>query len=60
MLNLFIGVITSSMAEAKDEMYRRKKENARLALAQRMRGKTKRKEEKAAQQALQEEEERKE
>lgn len=54
MLNLFIGVITGAMAEAKDEMYRRKKENARLALAQRMRGKTKRREEKAAKQAAEE------
>jgi hypothetical protein len=39
LLNLFIGVITASMEDAKEEMYRRKKENARLALSLRLRGK---------------------
>ena len=48
MLNLFIGVITNSMAEAKDEMYARKKEQARMAVEQRLKAKDKRKADKDA------------
>eukprot|EP01052_Picozoa_sp_SAG31_P007165 SAG31_NODE_338_length_17490_cov_7.707032_8_plen_121_part_00 len=39
MLNLFIGVVTTSMASAKDEMYARKKEQAKIAVEQRLKAK---------------------
>eukprot|EP01050_Picozoa_sp_SAG11_P016672 SAG11_NODE_2306_length_3546_cov_2.802147_1_plen_51_part_00 len=39
------------MSEAKEEMFRRKTENARMALAQRLKGKTRRKQQQQEAQA---------
>ena len=43
LLNLFIGVITTAMHEAADDLHREKKEAARLAIATRLRAKAERK-----------------
>jgi hypothetical protein len=43
LLNLFIGVITTAMHEAAEDLHREKKEAARLAIATRLRAKAERK-----------------
>jgi hypothetical protein len=44
LLNLFIGVITTAMHEAADDLHKEKKDAARLAIATRLRAKAQRKE----------------
>ena len=43
LLNLFIGVITTAMHEAADDLHKEKKDAARLAIATRLRAKAERK-----------------